>query len=813
LHADRAGEYFLQEFVDFLNAEGTNWKFTVHDTPEDNGVSERLNRTAMEKVRALIIASGLPLFLWGEALLHAIWLKNRTSTKALGGRTPFEAINGTAPDLSNLPEWGCNVWIHDRKSGKIAVRAKPARWVGYDQHSNAHRIYWPEKRNVSVERSVKFSTTGLPVITVDDAELEGEWSSTGPAKPDDDNSAPPPNELMVPNLPLPVPAPPPPVTEPPMPTTRPSRIRKPSQYVRDIQDGKGAADGRASKPRLPTGLQVPTTVAEDADPPDEQGEFTEAIGALAMAAEMSDAHGLEPRNLAEAMRSPAWIQWREAMDEEHAALEAHGTWRLEKPPLGTNVIGSRWVFVAKRDALGAVVRHRARLCAQGCSQVPGVDFFDTYAPVAKLASIRVALAMAARHDHEIHQVDVKSAYLNGEFDEHEVIYMRLPPGLKLTKEKGLALRLLRPLYGLRQSGRHWYRKLSQILKDFLRMERCEVDQAVFFRCEGDTLIVIVAHVDDLTITASSKALMEEVKTQLNKALKITDQGEIHWILGISVQRDRAHRTISLGQASYVDSILQRYGFENIRPLSMPMDPHVNLSTAQSPRTQTEFAAMRNVPYREAVGSLMYLSLGTRPDITYAVSIVSQFNQNPGPAHWNAVKRVFAYLAGTRNLRLTFGGNKQELLGYSDADGSMHEERRAISGHAFLLDGGAVSWSSKKQEVVALSTTEAEYVAVSHATKEALWLRSLIAKLYGRPAGPTTLLCDNQSAIALSKDHQYHAKTKHIDIRFHFVRWVISEGNMKLVYCPTDDMVADTLTKALPSPKAKHFAHALGLRKD
>jgi hypothetical protein len=200
-----------------------------------------------------------------------------------------------------------------------------------------------------------------------------------------------------------------------------------------------------------------------------------------------------------------------------------------------------------------------------------------------------------------------------------------------------------------------------------------VDQAVFFRSEKGTLVVIVMHVDDLTIVTSSITLMAEVKDKLGKALKITDMGEIHWILGFSVQHDHVRRVISLGQLFYIDSILQRYGFENLRPLSMPMDPHVHLTSAQSPQTQEEFAAMRDVPYREAVGSLMYVSLGTRPDITYAVSIISKFNQNPGRTHWNAVKCVFAYLAGTKDLRLTFGGKECELQGYSDADGSMHEE--------------------------------------------------------------------------------------------------------------------------------------------
>ncbi len=241
-----------------------------------------------------------------------------------------------------------------------------------------------------------------------------------------------------------------------------------------------------------------------------------------------------------------------------------------------------------------------------------------------------------------------------------------------------------------------------------------------------------------------------------------------------------------------------------------MDPNVRLTSAQSPKSTEDFARMRNIPYHEAVGSLMYASLGTRPDITYAVQTLSRFSTNPGIEHWEAVKRVFRYLKGTKEMWLSYGGQRRELEGYADADGSMAEDRRAVSGYAFLIHGGAVSWSAKRQEIVSLSTTESEYVAATSAAKEALWLRSLITELFGTNLDATTLFSDNQSAIALTKDHQYHARTKHIDIRFHFIRWIIEEGSLRLVFCPTADMVADALTKALPSPKVKHFAAELGL---
>jgi len=206
---------------------------------------------------------------------------------------------------------------------------------------------------------------------------------------------------------------------------------------------------------------------------------------------------------------------------------------------------------------------------------------------------------------------------------------------------------------------------------------------------------------------------------------------------------------------------------------------------------------------------MYAAMGTRPDNVFATLTVAQSSENPGWIHWEAVKQIFCYLLRTKKLELVYGGEKRGLVGYVDADGASQEHRRAISGYVFLIDGGAVSWSSKKQELVTLSTTEAEYVAVTHAAKEAIWLCQLIGEVFKPMDGPT-VFSDSQSAIALAKDGHYHAQTKHIDICYHFIRYIIEEGTIKLNYCPTDDMTADTLTKALPSVKAKHFATALGL---
>ncbi len=263
--------------------------------------------------------------------------------------------------------------------------------------------------------------------------------------------------------------------------------------------------------------------------------------------------------------------------------------------------------------------------------------------------------------------------------------------------------------------------------------------------------------------------------------------------------------------AYIKSIVDQFSLTDAKPVNTPMIPGAVYSKQDAPSGPAEAVRMKKTPYREAIGSLMYAAVATHPDIAYAVSTLSQFLDNPGEAHWNAVKRVFRYLSGTANLALTYGGERHDLTGYTDADGATQEHQRAISGHAFLIDGGTVSWSSRKQELVTLSTAEAEYVAATHAAKEGIWLRRILGELFP-PVLPTTILyCDNQAACKLATTNNFHARTKHIDVRYHFIRQAIEDCTLDIVYCPTDDMVADTLTKAVPSWKVKGFASALGLR--
>ena len=385
-------------------------------------------------------------------------------------------------------------------------------------------------------------------------------------------------------------------------------MHPPLQHIHDILQGK------AANKKLPRGVQV-QELPEEEETVEEM--LKEEVDGVPMAAAQVQEEGLDPALLAKARWCPKWPRWEEAMKEEMEAmkeemeaLSKHSTWQLERPPPGTNVVSCRWVFHAKKDASSNISRYRARLVAWGFSQIPGTNFFDTYAPVAKTASICTVLAFATRHDLEVHQVDVKSAYLNGEFDNNKVIFMSVPPGADLTDDPTLALHLLRPLYGLRQSAWHWYKKLCQVLEELLEMKTCDVDQAVFYHVEGTDLIIIVVHVDDLMIAASCVALIVHVKAKLREAFTISDEGEVHWILGFAVICDRSACTLSLSQTSYIEAIIRRFGLKDAKPLSMLMDPHVQLKAEQSPKTMAEVAEMCNVPYREAAGLLQYMSLGT-----------------------------------------------------------------------------------------------------------------------------------------------------------------------------------------------------------
>jgi hypothetical protein len=521
----------------------------------------------------------------------------------------------------------------------------------------------------------------------------------------------------------------------------------------------------------------------------------------------------EPISYAAAMKRPDSKLWEEAAQSEYNSIQAAGTWTLVLLPPDRKAIKSKWVFKIKRLSDGSIDRYKARLVAKGFAQEEGIDYLETFAPVAKFCSIRALLSLTAYYDLELHQMDVKTAFLNGDLDVD--IYMEQPDGFIVKGKESLVCKLNRSLYGLKQASRAWYQKIDAVLRG-LGFVPSEADHCIYRLYDKGLIMFIALYVDDLLVFSNSLKRLIDMKQQLSRLFEMKDLGDAHYILGIQIQRNRIARTLSISQEEYLKNVVQRFGMLESRSVNTPMDHTIKLSKADCPTTPAEISDMSNIPYQSAVGVIMYAMLGTRPDIAFAITTLSQFSSNPGPKHWMAIKRLLRYLRGTLNYTLTYGNIASHmtpsLIGYCDSDwGSNVDDRRSITGYVFLLAGGAVSWQAKKQPTVALSSVEAEYMASTQATKEAIWWRTFLKELRVNTSSATLIFSDSQGSIALGKNPEYHARTKHIDIQHHFIREHISNGNVTFQFITTDGMAADVLTKPLSREKHQRMLELIGIQ--
>lgn len=522
-----------------------------------------------------------------------------------------------------------------------------------------------------------------------------------------------------------------------------------------------------------------------------------------------------PRSFKEAMASPDSAKWIDATQAEVDALIANGTWELVPLPAGRKAIGSRWVFLVKRNADGSIDRYKARVVAQGYGQRPGIDFDEVFAPTARLAAVRAILAQGALAGEYIESVDISNAYLNGELEKEYEVYMRQPEGYEKTGPNGehWVCRLIKGLYGLKQSGRLWYHKLGETLEE-IGFTQIKSGPSIYIWEHDGVRVILPVFVDDVTLVSSSKSKIAQVKKLLAKKFKVKDLGPISYLLGIQIDYDRNARCIQLHQPQYILDMLSKFNLSDCKPVHTPMDPGTQLSREQCPSTDEETSEMKKIPYMNAVGALMYLAIASRPDIAFAVGKLARFNSNPGQIHWKAVKHLFRYLKGTIDLKLTYRPDTSPLsseifVAYSDSDhAGCLDTRRSTSGCLIKMGTGAVSWSSKKQTTVAISSTEAEYTAAVATGKEVIWMRSLLRELHFPIDAATPMMMDNQSAIAVTKNPEHHGRMKHIDIQHHWIREKVRDRDIVVKYLPTEEMTADILTKALP--RALVERHRLGL---
>ena len=451
-----------------------------------------------------------------------------------------------------------------------------------------------------------------------------------------------------------------------------------------------------------------------------------------------------------------------------------------------------------------------RIVAGGHRQVEGVNYSETFSSAAKMPTVWVVLANAATQDWEIEHVDVKSAYLNAMLKE--TIYMKPPRGVLKPGEEGKVCRLVKGLYGLKQAGRGWYQEMSRVLVKDLGFTCSTVNHSVFFQCSSNEHTIIAVATDDMVVTLKRAEDITRFKADIQRYWEITDNGPIRWFLGFQILRDhRTAQTISINQSAYIQVMVNKFRLTNSAPVATPMVTGATFSTSNSPLTPTQVARMRGIPYVEAIGSILWPVVVSRPDAAFAVSTLSQFIQNPGPAHWGALKRMIIFLGSMKDLWLTFGGqSKLAAEGFCDADWGGQKHRHSISSYSFHMGAGAISWSSKKQHVVALSSNEAEYIMQTHAAKEVLLLRSFLQELHSTPDDLLILNCDNQGAIALAKDNKFRMHTKHIDVRYHFIREAVEDGKVMVQYILTGDNISDIFTKPLAKAKFRELTELLRL---
>jgi hypothetical protein len=828
LRLDGSGENTSKLFHALLAKHGIQPEYTAPHSSFQNGVAERKIRSLTQMARCMLLFCGLPGEWWADAVSFANYVSNRIPTSAVKNITPFEDFYHQKPDLSDIHIFGCpaQVLIEHHKPAKFAPRSRFCVYLGPNPSGMGNRFFDPSTRRVIVSRSATFyeqypPITGaiqrpisfpgkfLPNLVFPKVDFVNDLPTTQVSRPALQDKPPdasvvdggketsrlavpihssvevsianpsflPPiqpsvrpsdvSRALLPSVviePLHIPAP------PPLPST--SKSASAQFQLLTTQD---TVLDRSQRPRIPPDYFVP--------PPHH---------ALITAT--------EPHSLKEALAAPDAAKWKQAMDEEFRALIGNSTWDLVPRPKSRHPIGTKWVYKLKLKADGSIERYKARLVAKGYRQRKGLDFDEVFAPVIRMTSIRVFLALAAALGFIVYQLDINSAYLKGIIDVE--IYMEQPPGYVDSAYPDHVCRLQKGIYGLKQAGRIWNAVINEFLLE-LGFSRSTADPCVYILFRSDGPLLVGLYVDDMPFAGTPTAIAWFKQAVANR-FDYKDIGVANFLVGI--QLTQSDRGITLSQSTYIHKLVNDLGLSQCRRISVP----ISGGDIGELDTSTDTEPVDPTIYRNIIGRLMYAMVATRPDIAYAVSTLGKYASKPNSTHLRVAKKLVCYLHHTANSTITYPkGTKQvTLTGFSDADWANDRlDRRSITGYIFQVNGAPISWCSKKQQTVALSSTEAEYMAACQATKEAIWLRRLLSD-FGHPqSSPTILNEDNQSTIALAKNPIHHNRTKHIDVQHHFVREKVASGEIQIVYCQSADQLADLMTKALTKDK---FLHLLGL---
>lgn len=513
----------------------------------------------------------------------------------------------------------------------------------------------------------------------------------------------------------------------------------------------------------------------------------------------------EPRTLSEALSSENKMQWIRAMEEKIKSLEKNKTWRLCKLPEGRTAIGCKWVYKAKQDTEGKV-RFKAQLVAQGFSQKYGLDYDQIFAPVVRQATFRTLLTIASKEEYVVRHLDFKTAFLNGKIKEE--IYMKQLSGfIKNGKEQQVCL-LQKSIYGLKQAAKSWHDELHNILIK-VNFTQGNTDPCLYIKRDREVeWCFLIVYVDDMVVAAKTNEIIDKLIETIGSVFEVKDLGDIKLYLDIEITKDD-DGIYNLCQSKYIQKVLTEFGLEDAKVSNIPM----NVGYLKTSQESNNNLLLSNKNYQKLIGCLLYISVNTRPDISASISILAQKVTHPTQEDWNELKRVLKYLKGTMYLKLRLGNKKSKnelLYGYADANWAENKtDRKSNSGYAFFVNGGMISWRCRKQSIVALSTMEAEFIALSEACKEMLWLRRLLGDMQQSVDGPSKIYEDNQSCLKFVETERLSNLSKHIDTRDKFVKDYVDRKIIVCEYCPTEIMVAD-MTKPLNVQRLEKLKLMAGL---
>ena len=669
-----------------------------------------------DDITAMLSESRLPASFWGEALSAQIHIWNR---------------------LSHLRVWGCLAYVFVQKDKRKSLQPHMEQciFVGYPSGYKGYKFYNPKTKKFIISECAEFDErmfpglSGITALSKIDLTVAGPKPLFDPPSPAivldfggaDDNDdasrpAPLPPQSPTPDLPSEPPSPP---SAPSQPLPQPPSDPRPSPSV---SSSSSDAPRRTTRISRPPGewwkvKHNPGVVIWSEDEEDES-----ANSALSVT---------EPKSFAGALKTDQAPQWRDAATLEYNTLVGNDTWEIVKLPPGAKVIDSGWVFKVKMNADGSVERFKGRIVAKGYSQRPGIDFTDTFAHTLRPATLHLIIAMVTIENRELRSVDITSAFTNGELEED--IYMRQPEGFHIGGPD-MVCKLKKSLYGLKQAARQWNKKLHSVLTE-MGFKRIESDRSVYIYCNDEVKIIVPIYIDDITFASKSPSAIDKYVKILSEYLKCRDLGPTQFLLGVAIDRNRSTRTTTLHQRQFTIDLLEKYGMSDCYAVQTPLPYKIALSHDMGPTTEEGKEFMAKVPYLSAVGSLQYLAMMTRPDIAHSVAYLARFNSNPGQKHWEALKHLLRYVKGTLEHKLTYSGDKagdEPFVTYSDSShGDCVDTGRSTAGYVTMVAGGAVEWYSKLQTIVALSTTEAEYMAAVEAGKEIAWMRNLISVRSGR----------------------------------------------------------------------------------